>query len=118
MPKPLGSGRTKGTPNKSTTEVGTFARRIVEDPAVQAVILRQARTGVLPAPVLQMLFHYAYGKPVEIRPDDEAFMHDLLTVVFHYVESREGQQAIRAVIDAHAGQDRLRLVERRTSGRP
>jgi hypothetical protein len=36
----------------------------VEDPAVQAV-LQQAWQGTLPAPVLQMLFYYAYGKPVE-----------------------------------------------------
>jgi hypothetical protein len=37
----------------------------VEDPAVQAALMQQARQGTLPAPVLQMLFYYAYGKPVE-----------------------------------------------------
>lgn len=37
----------------------------MEDPAVQKMVLQQAKKGLLPAPILQMLFYYAYGKPVE-----------------------------------------------------
>jgi len=60
-----GSGRKKGSQNKRTQAIEAYAKSIVEDPAVQGVLLQQARQGTLPAPVLQMLFHYAYGRPVE-----------------------------------------------------
>lgn len=58
-------GRTKGTPNKQNTDVAAYARGIVEDPEVQAMILHQAKQGTLPAPILQMLFYYSHGKPQE-----------------------------------------------------
>lgn len=58
-------GRQKGSRNKRTQAIEAYARSIVEDPTVQAVLLQQAKQGTLPAPVLQMLFYYAYGKPVE-----------------------------------------------------
>src|SRR5260221_295025 len=58
-------GRKKGVPNKVTREVQALAQGIVEDPAVQATMLAQARRGRLAPPVLAMLFYYAYGKPKE-----------------------------------------------------
>jgi Family of unknown function (DUF5681) len=56
-------GKRKGVQNKVTREVQVLARGIVEDPAVQAKLLSQARRGRLAPPVMAMLFHYAYGKP-------------------------------------------------------
>jgi hypothetical protein len=56
-------GKRKGVQNKVTREVQALARGIVEDPAVQATMLAQARRGRLAPPVMAMLFHYAYGKP-------------------------------------------------------
>lgn len=58
-------GRKLGGKNKRTQDVEAYARGIVEDPKVQAVMLKQAQEGTLPAPIVQMLHAYAYGKPVE-----------------------------------------------------
>ena len=63
--KRAGAGRKHGARNSRSEGVETFARRIVEDPEVQAMILLQAKNGVLPAPLMSMLFAYSYGKPVE-----------------------------------------------------
>jgi hypothetical protein len=58
-------GRQKGSRNKRTHDVEAYARSIVEDPEVQAMMRKQAQQGTLPAPLMQMLHAYAYGKPVE-----------------------------------------------------
>jgi hypothetical protein len=108
-PKVPGSGRQKGTQNKAARVEG-YARAMVEDPDVREQILAQARQGTLPAPVLTMLFHYAYGKPAESRPDDDAFVQELLTVAGKHVTSAEGRREIRQVIEGHASLPALRLV--------
>lgn len=41
------------------------ARIIVDDPEVQALWLKQARTGELASPIMQTLMYYAWGKPKE-----------------------------------------------------
>jgi hypothetical protein len=58
-------GRKKGTPNKRSAEIATYAKGVMEDPKVQAMILAQAQNGTLPAPLVQMLCAYAYGRPHE-----------------------------------------------------
>lgn len=63
--KTPGSGRKKGSRNKRTQDVEAYARGIVEDPEVQAMMLKQAKDGTLPAPLVQMLHAYAYGRPME-----------------------------------------------------
>jgi hypothetical protein len=63
-------GRVAGTPNKRTQDIQAFARSIVEHPEVQSTIADQAIRGELPTPLLQMLFFYAYGKPVEHKQVD------------------------------------------------
>lgn len=57
------AGRPKGVPNKVTLEIREAARQFVEDPAGQAKLLEQYQQGNLNPSVLQMLYHYAYGKP-------------------------------------------------------
>ena len=63
--KSPGSGRKKGSRNKRTVDVEAYARRIVEDPEVQAMMLKQAQQGTLPAPLMQMLYAYSFGKAVD-----------------------------------------------------
>jgi hypothetical protein len=58
-------GKRKGVQNKVTREVARLAQSIIEDPAVQAKILDQARRGRLAPAVMVLLFAYAYGKPKE-----------------------------------------------------
>ena len=60
---PKTGGRQKGTPNKTTVEVRAWARKLIEDPEVQATTLELARAGRLAPAVFIELFHYAYGKP-------------------------------------------------------
>lgn len=57
------AGRPRGVPNKVTIEVREWARSILEDKAVQARTLAQARAGKLPPAIFNELLHYAYGKP-------------------------------------------------------
>jgi len=60
---PKTGGRQKGSPNKVTLEVRTWARGIVEDADVHAKTLEMARAGCLAPAILIELLHYAYGKP-------------------------------------------------------
>ena len=64
-PRPPGAGRQAGTPNKVTAEVKEWARRILEDPDVQGMMLRTMRTFPTNVGLLIVLMHYAYGKPKE-----------------------------------------------------
>ena len=91
-----GSGRKPGTPNKVTVVVSAYARGLVEDTQVQAKILEQAREGTLPAPLMVLLFHYAYGKPPEtIRHGlDEASM-DLAARLQRAHQQLEEQRHVR-----------------------
>jgi len=57
-------GRPPGSLNRTTLEVREFARQLIEDPEYQAGLLGRMIAGK--APQMEMLlFHYAYGKPVE-----------------------------------------------------
>jgi hypothetical protein len=57
-------GRPKGSLNRTTLEVREFARHLIEDPEYQASLRHRMIAGK--APQMEMvLFHYAYGKPVE-----------------------------------------------------
>ena len=97
----VGAGRKPGPVPKDKSSVEAFARSVVEDVEVRALLLAQARNGSMPAPMYQLLFHYAYGKPVEQSRDDQVFMEDLLAVVLKHVGSREARAEIRALLEAH-----------------
>lgn len=63
MPKGVKyGGRTKGTPNKKTTEVAQMCRLIVQDPEYLAALRVRALEGKL-GPMEPLLWHYAHGKP-------------------------------------------------------
>ena len=63
--RPPTAGRRAGTPNKRTATVQAYAREILEHPKVQARHLREAIDGTISPALEQLLFHYAYGRPVE-----------------------------------------------------
>jgi hypothetical protein len=109
--KRLGAGRKVGSTPKDRTRLCSFYEDIVDHPTYKQKLKNRALAGELSPQVEVMLHHYARGKPVEQRnPDDEAFIDDLMTVVWQHVPSAEGRQAIRAVIQAHLSGNRLRVV--------
>lgn len=56
-------GRTKGTPNKSTTDVAAVARELLDDADYRQMFKTRLKAGDLAPAVESMLWHYAYGKP-------------------------------------------------------
>jgi hypothetical protein len=77
---------------------------------VQETLRTQARQGQLPVPLLQMFFHYAYGKPREQQADDQAFVDALLMVVLKHASTDSAKKEIREVLEAHTGGTTLRAV--------
>ena len=69
MPRPKGlprtGGRKVGTPNKATLEIREAARQIVESEQGRKKMLELYNIGELHPALVQMLHHYAYGKPKE-----------------------------------------------------
>lgn len=58
-------GRPKGAANKATTDVAAVARALVEDKDYRELFKARLHAGTIPPGVESMLWHYAYGKPVE-----------------------------------------------------
>lgn len=61
-----GPGRKPGIANGATRDVQAFAESVVTDPKVRAKVLSQARAGKLHPSILQLLYHYAFGKPKDV----------------------------------------------------
>lgn len=71
------------------------AKTILEDPAYNASLLSRARSGTLPHAVEVLLWHYAYGKPIEkIELTDETENIDLTQ--FSLDQLRERADSVRA----------------------
>ena len=58
-------GRPKGVPNKVTVQVKELCRGLVEDAAYQLRFQRDWRARRLPPRMEELVWHYAYGKPVQ-----------------------------------------------------
>jgi hypothetical protein len=58
-------GRKKGTPNKATADVRALCTQLLTDPAYVANFTERLHAGKLAPHVEALLWHYAYGKPVE-----------------------------------------------------
>lgn len=58
-------GRQPGSRNKRTADVEAFARDILEDETYRERLRLRARTGKIAPAIEALLYHYAYGKPVE-----------------------------------------------------
>ena len=66
--RPLMAGRRKGTPNKSTQEVGQFCREVLETEEFQCKWRQYfSKTPLhrMEPKLLTLAFHYAYGRPRE-----------------------------------------------------
>ena len=57
-------GRKKGVPNKRNLEIQEVARRLLEDRDYQAQLKVRLISGKAPV-IEQMLYWYAYGKPID-----------------------------------------------------
>jgi hypothetical protein len=60
-----GPGRKKGVPNKASLEAKEFCRRLVQDPAYVEKFERAFRERRLSIPLEQMVWAYAYGRPMQ-----------------------------------------------------
>jgi hypothetical protein len=84
----------------------------VEDPAYQARLKARALEGSLSPALEAMLWHYLYGRPREqARPEDQAFVEDLLSVVLKHVTSDTARSEVRDVISRHSRGAGLRVVQ-------
>lgn len=67
-------GRKPGSVNKNKTDVAVIARALVDDEGYRALCKARLNAGTMPPGVESMLWHYAYGKPIEhlvLNGDDE-----------------------------------------------
>lgn len=68
-------GRIKGTKNKATREIKEAAKRILEDRLYVRDLKKRLRAGEAQS-VEVLLYHYAYGKPIDrvapVNPDGTA----------------------------------------------
>lgn len=100
---------TNGATNFTRHQAQSFAREIVESEAYRISVTRRAASGGLSPAIESMLWHYAYGKPIEqiamtIRPGEEDLsslsMDELLTrakMIAHQLEeARELAEALPA----------------------
>ena len=58
-------GRPKGAQNKATLEVREFCRGLIDRREYQARLVQRWDAGRLPPLLEAMVWHYAYGKPVQ-----------------------------------------------------
>jgi len=58
-------GRPKGVLNKTTREVRDLCRGLVEGPKYQKWLASQLEGGKLAPQLQQMIWYYAYGKPIQ-----------------------------------------------------
>lgn len=59
-----GPGRPKGSVPKATREVRDAARALIDDPEYRTLLAARLKVGEAPH-METLLWHYAYGKPVE-----------------------------------------------------
>ena len=98
-------GRPKGVLNKVTREVKAFSQGVLEDPAVQAMLLSQARRGKLAPAVMTLLFHYAYGKPKETVALEGGLEGLTIRIVDEYADPDDARGSDPAPQHRASGQD-------------
>jgi len=107
--KPKTGGRKRGTSNKATPEIKEFARSLLESPNYRASLKKRVICGKAPK-IEELLYHYAYGRPVErtdITGEDGAikisdpFTQELIKAM----EDVESKEAYFARINPHVPND-------------
>jgi hypothetical protein len=58
-------GRPKGVPNKITVEARDLAQKLLDDPKYADGFKKRLLAGELAPALESMVWHYAYGKPIE-----------------------------------------------------
>lgn len=76
------------TSSGATIEIRTLARYLLEHPRYQQSLRRRLLAGKAPQ-VEVLLFHYAYGRPVERTPQNGAFTFDLGAMLERVVQRAE-----------------------------
>jgi hypothetical protein len=76
------AGRPKGSPNQRTIDGEAYARKIVEDPTVMAILLEQAQQGALAPDLLKTFLAYAFGKPIEVVDSGDSDTTRSITITF------------------------------------
>lgn len=64
-PPAAGRGRPKGAKNKVSVEMKDISRRMLSSAAYRAKLVKRLESGKIAPAVECMLYHYAYGKPIE-----------------------------------------------------
>ena len=65
--RPARAGRKKGTPNKLTSGIGLRWRAMLATPRYRAFFTKRLKAGRLPPMLEALMWHYAYGKPIETQ---------------------------------------------------
>ena len=84
-------GRPPGIPNRNTTEVRVWAASILEDEAVRAKTLQQARAGRLAPALIIELFNRAYGKTKDVVEMQNAELPPLIIRIEDAFASAEAE---------------------------
>lgn len=74
-------GRRRGTPNKTSTDIGAACRQLVDDAEYRQYFKHRLMVGQLPPALEAMAWHYAYGKPPETLTVDGEI--EVKTTVVH-----------------------------------
>jgi hypothetical protein len=110
------AGRPKGATNVASREIKDVARRILEDAAYQARLVTRLRAGRAPH-VEVLLFHYAFGKPVE--------RHEVTTAITDFSKLSDDElmaqfeatfQSLRAEQRVDGGKELLPFPSEPTTG--
>ncbi len=88
-------GRPEGIPNKVTRDVRELARELVEDPAYRLRLRKRLIAGQA-RQMEPLLWHYAFGKPVEKQDAKEGkTLAELLARSFEVEEEERAKLAAR-----------------------
>jgi len=75
------AGRPKGATNKATREIKAIAQGLLENPKYREALGKRLIAGTEASAVVVTLYHYAYGRPVElvapVTPAGESLFGDI-----------------------------------------
>jgi hypothetical protein len=100
-PRPPGAGRHKGSRNKKNEAIEAITGAILYDKTYQDNLKKRAVDGLLAPGLEVMLFHYQFGKPVEVQRDDERFVNDLLAIIMKHASSPDALHEIQEAVNAY-----------------
>src|SRR5262245_18001604 len=107
------AGRPKGSPNKASVEMKTFARALLQRPTYRANFLKAWDARTLPPQLELVVYFYAFGRPPQAVELSGAFDHALyLASKTPDLDLVDGLAALMRV--AEAAEQKGRLLARET----